>query len=99
MIGIIGFGRFGKLTARYLAEDFDVFVFNRTDKSTEIKKTGARKASLNGLSAKNRYSVRSDFHTQGGSRRNRTAFRKGCPGGRCMLGKGLSYPMDERVVT
>ena len=24
MIGIIGFGRFGKLTARYLAEEFDV---------------------------------------------------------------------------
>jgi lactate dehydrogenase-like 2-hydroxyacid dehydrogenase len=24
MIGIIGFGRFGKLTARYLAEDFGV---------------------------------------------------------------------------
>ncbi len=46
MIGIIGFGRFGKLTAGYLAEDFDVFVFNRTDKSTEIKKTGARTASL-----------------------------------------------------
>ena len=46
MIGIIGFGRFGKLTAGYLAEDFDVFVFNRTDKSTEIKKSGARKASL-----------------------------------------------------
>ncbi len=46
MIGIIGFGRFGKLTARYLAEDFDVVVFNRTDKSSEIKKTGARKASL-----------------------------------------------------
>lgn len=46
MIGIIGFGRFGKLTARYLAEDFEVFVFNRTDKSTEIKKSGARIASL-----------------------------------------------------
>ena len=46
MIGIIGFGRFGKLTARYLAEDFEVFVFNRTDKSAEIKKTGARQASL-----------------------------------------------------
>jgi prephenate dehydrogenase len=46
MIGIIGFGRFGKLTARYLAEDFDVFVYNRTDKSSEIKKTGARAASL-----------------------------------------------------
>ena len=46
MIGIIGFGRFGKLTARYLAEDFDVLVFNRTNKSAEIKKTGARNASL-----------------------------------------------------
>jgi prephenate dehydrogenase len=46
MIGIIGFGRFGKLTARYLAEDFEVLVFNRTDKSAEIEKTGARKASL-----------------------------------------------------
>ena len=46
MIGIIGFGRFGKLTARYLAEDFDVRVFNRTDKSDEIKETGARSAPL-----------------------------------------------------
>jgi len=46
MIGIIGFGRFGKLTAGYLAEDFDVLVFNRTDRSAEIKTTGARKASL-----------------------------------------------------
>jgi len=46
MIGIIGFGRFGKLTAGYLAEDFEVLVFNPTDKSAEIKKTGARKASL-----------------------------------------------------
>ena len=46
MIGIIGFGRFGKLTARYLAEDFEVFVFNRTNKSAEIKKAGARDASL-----------------------------------------------------
>ena len=46
MIGIIGFGRFGKLTARYLAEDFEVYVFNRTDRSAEIKKAGARNASL-----------------------------------------------------
>jgi len=46
MIGIIGFGRFGKLTAGYLAQDFDVFVYNRTDKSAEIKKSGACKASL-----------------------------------------------------
>jgi prephenate dehydrogenase len=46
MIGIIGFGRFGKLTAGYLADDFEVFVFNRTDKSAGIKKCGARQASL-----------------------------------------------------
>jgi prephenate dehydrogenase len=46
MIGIIGFGRFGKLTTRYLAEDFDVLVFNRTDKSEEINATGGRAASL-----------------------------------------------------
>ncbi len=46
MIGIFGFGRFGKLTATYLAEDFDVLVFNRTDKSSEIQRTGARAASL-----------------------------------------------------
>ena len=46
MIGIIGFGRFGKLTAGYLAEDFEVYVFNRTNKSAEIKKAGARSASL-----------------------------------------------------
>jgi len=46
MIGIIGFGRFGKLAARYLARDFDVLVFNPTDKTAEIKKSGARAASL-----------------------------------------------------
>jgi prephenate dehydrogenase len=46
MIGIIGFGRFGELAARYLAEDFEVLVFNRTDKSAGIKKSGARKAAL-----------------------------------------------------
>jgi prephenate dehydrogenase len=46
MIGIIGFGRFGELTARYLAEDFEVFVFNQTNKSADIKKAGARKATL-----------------------------------------------------
>ncbi|MCK5420448.1 MAG: prephenate dehydrogenase/arogenate dehydrogenase family protein, partial [Desulfobacterales bacterium] len=42
----IGFGRFGKLTARYLAEDFEVLVFNRTAKSTGIKEVGARASSL-----------------------------------------------------
>ena len=46
MIGIIGLGRFGKLTARYLAEEFDVVVYHRTDKSAEISRIGARAASL-----------------------------------------------------
>ena len=46
MIGIIGFGRFGELAARYLARDFEVLVFNRTDKSAEIKEGGARAAPL-----------------------------------------------------
>ncbi len=46
MIGIIGFGRFGKLMARYLSEEFDVVVYHRTDKSAEIKRTGALAASL-----------------------------------------------------
>ena len=46
MIGIIGFGRFGKLAARYLAQDFEVFVYDRTDRSNEIEKGGALKASL-----------------------------------------------------
>ncbi|MGD8992931.1 MAG: prephenate dehydrogenase/arogenate dehydrogenase family protein [Desulfobacterales bacterium] len=46
MIGIIGFGRFGKLAARYLAEDFEVLVYHRSDRSTEIKECGARTASL-----------------------------------------------------
>lgn len=36
-IGIIGFGRFGKLITRYLAEDFDVYVYNKSDKKEEIK--------------------------------------------------------------
>jgi len=49
MIGIIGFGRFGKLTARYLAEDFEVLVFNRTAKSEEISVSGGRAASLSSV--------------------------------------------------
>jgi prephenate dehydrogenase len=31
MIGILGFGRFGKLMAHYLAGDFEVMVYNRSD--------------------------------------------------------------------
>lgn len=46
MIGIIGFGRFGKLATHYLAKDFDVFVHTRADKADEISRTGARAASM-----------------------------------------------------
>ena len=46
MIGIIGFGRFGKLASDYLAKDFNVFVHTRADKASEIIRTGARAASL-----------------------------------------------------
>ena len=46
MIGIIGFGRFGRLMAGYLAEDFEVKAFNRSDKSAEIKEAGAIPATL-----------------------------------------------------
>ena len=40
-IGIIGFGRFGELTTRYLARDFSVAVFTRSDKGAAIKACGA----------------------------------------------------------
>jgi len=46
MIGIIGFGRFGKLVSHYLARDLEVYVYNRSDKSSEIARTGAHPASL-----------------------------------------------------
>lgn len=46
MIGIIGFGRFGKLASHYLAKDFEVFVHTRADKAAEIGQTGARAASM-----------------------------------------------------
>jgi prephenate dehydrogenase len=46
MIGIIGFGRFGRLASRYLAQDFEVFAYNRADKSEQINLTGARTASF-----------------------------------------------------
>jgi len=39
-IGIIGFGSFGQLIAKELKRDFDVFVWNRSDRSGEAKKLG-----------------------------------------------------------
>lgn len=46
MIGIIGFGRFGKLMAGYLAKDFNVYVYNKSNKEEQIKSTGAIPATL-----------------------------------------------------
>jgi prephenate dehydrogenase len=45
-IGIIGFGRFGQLCARYLSKDFSVVVSTRSDKDDAIKACGARPASF-----------------------------------------------------
>ncbi len=46
MIGLMGFGRFGALTARYLAQDYPVLVFSRSQSSEDIASSGARAASL-----------------------------------------------------
>lgn len=46
MIGILGYGRFGKLMAQYLARDFDVLVYNRSDNADAIIASGAKPASL-----------------------------------------------------
>ncbi len=46
MIGIIGFGRFGRLMAGYLARDFKIKVFNRSDKTEAIVGMGAEPATL-----------------------------------------------------
>lgn len=53
MIGIIGFGRFGKLVTAYLARDFEVLVFHRREKTKEIEKAGARGASLSEVCRQN----------------------------------------------
>ncbi len=46
MIGIIGFGRFGALTARYLAEDCRVLVYSNSQPAAAIEAVGASKATL-----------------------------------------------------
>ena len=45
-IGIIGFGRFGKLITKYLSEDKKVYVFSRSLKDGEIRKSNGIPASL-----------------------------------------------------
>jgi prephenate dehydrogenase len=46
MIGIIGFGRFGRLMSKYLTGEFEVYAFDIEDKSDAIAETGAVAASL-----------------------------------------------------
>ena len=43
-IGIIGMGRFGRLTARYLASDFEVLVHSQSAAPGDIERIGARQA-------------------------------------------------------
>ena len=46
MIGLMGYGRFGALTARYLAQDYAVRVFSRSQSPDDIAASGARAGSL-----------------------------------------------------
>src|SRR3989338_4852514 len=51
-IGVIGFGRFGKLITKYLAEDNKVYVFSRSGKDEEIKKSNGIPAKLEAVCKK-----------------------------------------------
>ena len=46
MIGIVGFGRFGALAARYLAVDCRVLVYSKSQPAFAIEAVGASKATL-----------------------------------------------------
>lgn len=45
-LGIIGFGRLGQLLTRYLAQDFEVLIYDQTDLSGPITALGAQPASF-----------------------------------------------------
>ena len=51
-IGIIGFGRLGRLLARHLTKDFKIYVFNRSDSSQDIKDINAIPVSLKEVCSK-----------------------------------------------
>jgi len=51
-VGIIGFGRFGQLTAKHLSSHFDVFVSDTVDKTVEAERNNARFESLNECASK-----------------------------------------------
>jgi len=46
-IGLIGFGRFGKLVVSHLSKDFEFYVYDKSDKKAEIRKNNAIPSSLN----------------------------------------------------
>jgi prephenate dehydrogenase len=51
MIGLIGYGRFGRLTVKHLSPDYDVVVYTRsTDKKDDIAAAGGRLVSLQAAS-------------------------------------------------
>ena len=41
-VGIIGFGRLGKLCASHMVKDFDLYIYDKVDKTEEIKKINAK---------------------------------------------------------
>src|SRR5206468_766919 len=45
-VGLIGFGRLGKLLTRYFARDFRFFVYDRKPRPAEVRKLGAQPATL-----------------------------------------------------
>ena len=45
-VGLIGFGRLGMLLTRYFAADFKISVFDPKAKGAQIKKLGAKPATL-----------------------------------------------------
>jgi prephenate dehydrogenase len=46
MIGLIGFGRFGRLAISYLSRDFKIYVYNSGNKAEAIRNAGAEAAAL-----------------------------------------------------
>jgi prephenate dehydrogenase len=46
VIGIIGFGRFGRLMTRYLSRDFEVRVWDVEDRADAVREAGGRPVSL-----------------------------------------------------
>ena len=45
-VGLIGFGRLGKLLTKYMVQDFDLVIYDIVDHSDEIKSLGATPAAV-----------------------------------------------------